>query len=172
MTRAERKDRDQEFQLWKEYQDIAVGFHDLIIQLRVKSLGGVAAIIGLFGALVKLGGSTPTPWGAISAVFAVLSLAWAAIAALDGLYYSRLLDGAVKAIKELERNGGRIELTCRIVEQTDRWWVRGREVFYIAIFAGLSLAWMLSTAEYCRTAGCKALVHKLGVCDLVEFFGI
>src|SRR5437870_6894166 len=91
------------FEVWKEYEKIAMHFNELIIQLRVRALAGVATISALVGFLSK--GDTPEDfrWGILAAVFAMLLLVWLAIWFLDMHYYNRLLLGSVRAILEIEK---------------------------------------------------------------------
>jgi len=95
-------DETELFKVWKEYEGIAMHFNELIIQLRTRSLAGVAAILALYGFVTK--GDTPEEfrWGVLAAVFFLLSVVWIAIWILDHCYYTRLLLGAVRAILEIE----------------------------------------------------------------------
>lgn len=37
------------FDTWKKYEDIAMHFNDLIIRLRIQSIGGIAALAAILG---------------------------------------------------------------------------------------------------------------------------
>lgn len=78
-------------------------FNDLISQLRVRTLGGIAVISALVALLSKGEGAGDFRWGILAAVFLILAIIWVAIFCLDMLYYDRLLRGAVAAITALEK---------------------------------------------------------------------
>ena len=93
------------FEVWKEYEAIARHFNELIMNLRVQALGGVAAastVVGIF--FCKDAESGALRWAALAIAFLVLAVLWAALAYLDLFYYNRLLLGAVDAIIELEES--------------------------------------------------------------------
>ena len=90
------------FEIWKQYEKIAVHFNDLILRLRVQALGGVAAIAALAGFVLKEHPSGHIGWKVLAVAFAVLLIFWIALCLLDLLYYNRLLLGAVDAILEIE----------------------------------------------------------------------
>ena len=102
---------ENHFELWKESEAIAIHFNELIITLRTQALGGLAAttaiLLGVIGHSVKAGqdteGMSPkTGWGILGAAFVLLAAFWSALAVLDLGYYSRLLEGAVVGIIEIE----------------------------------------------------------------------
>jgi hypothetical protein len=90
------------FELWEEYEKIAVHFNDLILRLRVQALGGVAAIAALAGFVLKEHPAGLIGWKVLAVAFAVLLIFWIALCLLDLLYYNPLLLGAVDAILEIE----------------------------------------------------------------------
>jgi hypothetical protein len=92
------------FEVWKEYEAIAMHFNDLIIQLRIRALGGIAAISAVVGFIYKENSSELFRWGILGGVFFKLIIVWSAIWIIDFYYYNnRLLAGAVYAIKEVEK---------------------------------------------------------------------
>src|SRR5208337_911230 len=89
---------------WVEQEKIAMHFNDLIIKVRTQALGGLAAIIGVGGAIIhERGSSTAFPWELVAAIFFFLTAFWVAIWILDFLYYNRLLIGAVDSLLTLEK---------------------------------------------------------------------
>jgi hypothetical protein len=180
------------FKVWKEYENIAMHFNELLIKLRVQALGGIAVISALVGFLSK--GDTPEDfrWGALAGVFLVLILVWVAIWFLDFRYYNLLLSGAVTGILQIEQKSKththikELELS-HIIEQAIRgkmsdlkgpgFWSKqywfyilgsGRHWFYILVLLSLSLALWFSTTEYCSKAAENALEQTHGICRLTS----
>lgn len=92
------------FTLWKEYEEVAMHFNDLLIRIRTQSLAAVAAFATVAGVLLKEESiSHELRWGTLIVVFVALSIFWIAIWILDFTYYNRLLLGAVKALIEIEK---------------------------------------------------------------------
>lgn len=90
-------------ELWVRYEAIAMHFNDLLIKLRTQSLAGIAAVSTIVGVFPKTGiADAHMNWLIAKAIFAAMACFWVAIWCLDLLYYNRLLDGAVNAIKKLE----------------------------------------------------------------------
>jgi hypothetical protein len=91
--------------LWFKYETVAMHFNDLLLKLRTQALGGLAAVAALttlFNDKIPLDIRTT----ALRLVFIILAVVWVAIAALDQLYYQRLLTGAVDALRDFERSTG------------------------------------------------------------------
>jgi len=154
------------YQLWCKYEDIAMHFNDLLIQLRTRSLAGIAAVAALIGVFADNLNEDPlTNWVIASSVFAALSVIWISIFFLDVFYYNRLLSGSVKAILDLENSTSSppakesIDLSTIIVDEFKKPLPRGTNfgvlIFYVLVFllilAGLILSvWQavtLSPAE-------------------------
>src|SRR5438093_1557838 len=91
------------FEVWKQYQVVAMHFNDLLMRLRSQSLAAVAGISAVTGVIIRAGIEPPMRWSALAAVFLFLSLFWLAIWILDFCYYNRLLVGAVDALIEIEK---------------------------------------------------------------------
>lgn len=93
------------FKLWKSYEKVAMHFNDLIIRLRIQSIGGLAALATVLGIVLKTtsGADEPFNYGLAILALIVLMLCWIAIGVLDLWYYNRLLEGSVNAILELEK---------------------------------------------------------------------
>lgn len=94
---------DRLFEVWKEYEEVAKHFNDLLIRLRTQALGGVAAI-SAFATIITKGDLIPSlRWELLIGVLLLLVFFWVAVWILDALYYNRLLYGAVTAILEIEQ---------------------------------------------------------------------
>jgi hypothetical protein len=114
------------FSVWKEYENVAMHFNDLLIRLRTQALGGVAALAAVAGVIVR-GDLAPTlRWSVLACAFLLLILFWAAVWILDMRYYNRLLHGAVKALLEIEeasrenRPAPSLVLSTRIEETAEQ----------------------------------------------------
>lgn len=94
------------FEVWKEYESIAMHFNELLIQLRTRALGGIAVITALVSVLSKGETASDFRWSVLSAVLFILTLVWIAIWILDVKYYRRLLYGAVRDVLEIESVSG------------------------------------------------------------------
>lgn len=168
------------FEVWKEYEGIAMHFNELIIQLRVRALGGVAAISALVGFFSK--GDTPKDfrWGILASVFVLLCFVWIAIWLLDIFYYNRLLMGAVRAILEIEKLSEqyvkikKLNMSHRIEETVsgdfsglgkEPLW-SGRRWFYLLVFIALLLGLCFSLGQYCINSSEASIVRKFGICCL------
>lgn len=94
------------FKLWKSYEDVAMHFNDLIIRLRIQSIGGIAALAAILGIFLKdsSGNSFSFNYCIATVALFVLTMFWLSIFFLDIFYYNRLLEGAVNAILKLEQN--------------------------------------------------------------------
>ena len=91
------------FEIWKEYEEVAKHFNDLLIRLRTQALGGAAAI-SAFATIITNGDLVPSVrWELLVGIFLLLVFFWVAVWILDVLYYNRLLYGAVAAIMEIEQ---------------------------------------------------------------------
>lgn len=144
------------WEVWKEYEKIAMHFNDLIIKLRIQALGGVAALSVGIGAIAKFEHEAPFSWLILFVSFLFLSLLWLAIWRLDFGYYNKLLQGAVEEVLRLEELSGRsqdldkIHLSHSIMdaEMNDEYLLLKRRVgcgrffsarwmFYILVLVGL-----------------------------------
>ena len=91
-------------EIWKEYEKIAMHFNTLLIQLRMRALGGLGVIVALIGFVSRSSESDELQWGLLGASFLVLSIVWFAIFLLDYFYYNKLLLGAVSSTLDLEKD--------------------------------------------------------------------
>lgn len=113
------------FEVWKEYEHIAMHFNELLIQLRIRALGGIAVIVALVSILSKGEASVGFRWEIVAAVLFILSLVWVAIWIIDMNYYRRLLFGAVRAVLEIEKESANtrelksLKLSHRIKEAVE-----------------------------------------------------
>ncbi len=99
---------EQYFEVWKQYEEIAMHFNVLIIRLRTQSIGGLAALTAILGFVLKNneGSDGAFCYGLASVAIGFLILCWLAVCVLDLRYYNRLLEGSVNAILELEKHKG------------------------------------------------------------------
>jgi len=152
------------FDVWKEYENIAMHFNDLIIQLRVRALGGIAAISALVGFLSKSQSSDMFRWEFLSVVFGILIIVWLAIMFLDLFYYDRLLGGAVASILQIEKvskiktrvmhlnMSEMIEKSIRgELSKQKEGCLSGRKWFYGLVFVALFFSFGFSFFEYVET---------------------
>lgn len=167
------------FEVWKEYERIAMHFNELIIQLRVRALAGVAAISALVGFLSR-GDPEDFRWGILAAVFFMLVIVWVAIWLLDSRYYDRLLIGSVRAILEIEEASKtqtkirEINISHRIEEtvagnftgiQKEPFWRSGRLWFYVLVLIALLGGSYFSLNQHCLISPASTLTDKY-VCYL------
>ncbi|MEP4052395.1 MAG: hypothetical protein ABJN22_09130 [Litorimonas sp.] len=89
------------FDLWIEYEKIAMHFNELLMQLRPRALAGVGAVVTLSGVFATE--SDGFNWTLIAFVSFFLLFIWIGIFVIDKYYYDRLLSGAVAPILELEK---------------------------------------------------------------------
>lgn len=71
------------FELWKEYEAIAMHFNDLLIRLRTQALAAIAALVTIIGIFAKSNAKAYTSWELVSFAFAILSVFWLAIWIID-----------------------------------------------------------------------------------------
>ncbi len=145
------------FELWKEYEAIAMHFNDLIIRLRIQSVGGVAAIATIAGIVSNRDEAIGVRWEILSGAFLILTLFWLAVWILDHGYYNKLLSGAVKAIVEIERDDTvlpRIKMSMTIEEQFNRGrGIWAQRIFYSIVFLVLSASAVFSLCQIGRQSG-------------------
>jgi len=154
------------FHLWKEYENIAMHFNDLIMRLRTQALGAVAALATIIGIFARAGAETHTNWEMVAFAFSILLLFWIAVWCIDFLYYNRLLKGAVASLIRIEsisasrKRARPIDLSTNVEKAVDGKLSRGdrkstgirslgRWIFYVivslALAAGLIYSiWMAS----------------------------
>ena len=125
-------------------------FNGLIIQFRVQVLGGLAGLTTIGGFLIGQKFDTPRQrFGAVAIGGLVLAVTWAAAAVLDIFYYSRLLDGAVQAIRTLEKRNPDIQLSTTIeqsVNGPNAVWITGTHAVWF--FYGIVFVFLLSLAVW------------------------
>lgn len=154
--------------VWKHYEDVAMHFNDLIIKLRTQSIGGLAALVAILGIFLHgqegVNESISCHLGIIAII--CLMLLWIAVWMLDMCYYNRLLEGAVNAILELEKNKADfmkkkdINLSSNIEDAFHKRFAHevrgcrrcfdGRNGFYVMVFAALSVILVVSIVMYRR----------------------
>lgn len=134
-----------EFAIWNEYEKVAMHFNDLIMRLRTQALGTLAGVVAISGLAVSFAQKSESTSQLVILLSALVffTLAWVALYFLDMLYYHKLLEGAVKAILELEKdkqngqNKKRINLSTKIHEEVPH------RMITITAFYGLVLLALL-----------------------------
>jgi len=173
------------FKLWKTYEKVAMHFNDLIIRLRIQSIGGLAALATILGIVLKSNNSSDESFNYGFAIIAIcfLILCWIAIWNLDLRYYNRLLEGSVNAILELEKNKEsflekkEINLSSNIerafrqrFEHESRNWpsriLNGRNLFYLTVLSALVVI-LICTIVLCYR-DCRQLEIKSGTSTQVQ----
>src|SRR2546426_4948083 len=103
---------------WKTTEEVAMHFNDLIMNFRLKAIGGITAAAGVFGTILLSKGDVATTaqnFRLFAAAAFLLVPVWFAVAWIDLAYYQKLLRGAVdEALRLEESTKGRIELSTRI----------------------------------------------------------
>ena len=113
------------FDLWKEYEKIAMHFNDLLIQLRLRALAGIGVIGTLSGVFAKQ--PEQFNWVLIAFVSFFLLCIWGAIFVIDKNYYARLLAGAVRSLVELEKVAKIDDFQIELSSQIERSVFKGKE---------------------------------------------
>lgn len=171
------------FEVWKEYEQIAMHFNELLMQLRMRALGGVAAISALVGILSKGDTAADFRWGIVSAVLLAIAVVWIAVWIIDTKYYTRLLYGSVRAVLEIEKISREsrivrsLEMSHRIKESVegdfsglDKNPVLKSAVswFYALVLFILLAGAYLSLDEHCTSAAGTPLTHSHDFCRAVQ----
>jgi len=158
------------FQLWKEYEGVAMHFNDLIIRLRSQSLGAVGAFAALAAVIARNDTTAELRWGLLTGAFALLMVFWCAVWILDLGYYDRLLAGAVDALVIIESESvgskfvDRIDLSTKIEARVKSCSVRHkghRRTFYVVVFLGLLAGFAVSAYQLHTDARKQAHVAAL-----------
>ncbi len=111
----------EQIKLWFHYEQVAMHFNDLIIRYRLQLMGGVGAIAVGAGYLITEKAEVanqPKLWFWVSMTLFVMVTA---AAILDIFYYNRLLEGAVIALLEYERNNPNFYMSTRIHQRAGGW---------------------------------------------------
>lgn len=131
---------DRAFHYWRECEDVAMHFNELLIRFRLQALAATAAAGGLVGVITR--SDDMIHWETLGAGLLGLSCFWLAAAFIDFFYYHRLLRGAVRELRRIEKQSdGMMSLSTRIEEtcsQCDS--LVGRSLFYGTPFLALTLA--------------------------------
>ncbi|MFT7389326.1 MAG: hypothetical protein ACI8VC_002592 [Candidatus Endobugula sp.] len=105
----------EKFEVWKEYEKVAMHFNDLLIQLRIRALGGLGVVVAIVGVVAKFSSEGQNFWSILAVSLSVLFLVWLTIYFIDMHYYNKLLMGAVNATVELEINTDyKLDLSTKI----------------------------------------------------------
>ena len=164
------------FEVWKEYEQIAMHFNDLLMKLRMQALAGVTAVSTFVGLFAETE-SNAEGWGIAAFAFLILAAFWTAIWLIDSLYYNRLLLGAAKTLFEIEElsktqdtvdqinlsSNLNMAVSKRPDKRTARWnQKRGRIWFYSIVLLVLLIGFAYSVYQtgsleglsiFCRTPG-------------------
>jgi len=105
---------EERFALWKEYENVAMHFNDLNMRWRLQAMGGLATLVTVAGFVVGDIADLGTRYRGMLLLSGTLAFAWIGIAVIDLGYYSKLLHGAVDAIRAVEREAPHIKLSTRI----------------------------------------------------------
>src|SRR4030043_410255 len=171
LNREETNEKESEkyyFKLWKSYEDVAMHFNDLIIRLRTQSIGGLAALATILGIFLHSQDDNQSFKCGLAIIATIcLILLWVAIWTLDMCYYNRLLEGAVNAILEIEKNKAtffkmkEIKLSTNIdaaflkhFKHENTWykrWFNSRNRFYMMVLCALGVILIVSILTYCRS---------------------
>jgi len=128
------------FELWKEYESIAMHFNTLLIQLRVRALASITAIATILAYATKISSSPAAQHTILGISLIVLSIIWIAIYIIDIHYYNKLLIGAVQAItdleeeKEYDENSIKFSSTVKDIVNGKAIFIYPIILFYIIIF--------------------------------------
>lgn len=103
--------------LWYRYEEIAMHFNNLLMQFRLQLIGGVGAIGTIATYLIggKVDDVVQRAWLRTVLAGGLLVLILAA-AIIDVWYYSRLLEGTVATLIDLEAKHPEIQLSTKIEE--------------------------------------------------------
>jgi hypothetical protein len=156
------------YEVWKQYEDIAMHFNDLLMRLRTQALAAIAALATIIGIFAKINGSN-TDWESVTIAFTILVFFWIAIWVLDFCYYNRLLLGAAVALFNIEEISKK-ELRIRHLEMSTmirdavagklddvifQWSLnRGRWIFYGLVCVGLLIGLSYSGYEWLGKINC------------------
>ena len=147
------------FDLWVQYEKIAMHFNDLLIQLRLRALAGIGVIGTLTGVLAKQ--PEQFNWTLMAFVSFFLFCIWIAIFIVDKFYYARLLSGAVKALIELEKealvDGFKIKMSTHIERSVFKNKKPSDMIFAVLWFYGIVAVLLLSVLYM--------LLNHLGIID-------
>jgi hypothetical protein len=139
------------FELWAKYEDVAMHFNTLLIQFRVQLIGGLTALTTVGGYLIgEKVHERKQRFGILTLYSFILLAAWIGAAALDLLYYSHLLKGAVAAILEIEEKSG-IRFS-KVIEEGMGWGTWGPRLFYGLVTLALLLLFGWSGWKYLHTS--------------------
>ena len=103
--------RQRLLEAWKQSEDVAMHFNNLLAGFRLKAIGGLAVGATLAAGLKAGIGTNPS---VVSAVLVGLAITWRLVAWLDFSYYYRRLAGAVTELLRLEEVLGEVQLSQAI----------------------------------------------------------
>jgi hypothetical protein len=111
-------------ELWAKGEDVAMHFNQLIMTFRLRALAALGVAGGVVGTvLLNEKSAQYTRFNYVAFAFAMFFIAvlWLAVAAIDILYYHRLLVGAVEDLLRLEKqSNGVIQLSTAIAARAEQ----------------------------------------------------
>lgn len=170
------------FDVWKEYEKIAMHFNELLIQLRTRALGGIAVITALVSVLSKGETASDFRWSVLSAVLFILTLVWIAIWIIDVKYYRRLLYGSVRAVLEIEAisNSHKVVNSLRMSHRIKEAIESGRQEpaakhlwsdaiawFYTVILVSLIAGMYISLDQHCTQLAKASSAQGHAICRVL-----
>ena len=138
--------------LWFHYEEITMHFNQLIIQYRLQLMGGVGAIGAVASYLIASKTEEANRPGLRFVVSLTLLVLVSAAAYLDIYYYNQLLEGAVDALLEFEKNNPRIYMSTRIHDAVKGDWPWPViHIWYSAIIVPLVVFVLWSINDYLQS---------------------
>lgn len=140
---------DATLQLWFHYETIAMHFNELIIQYRLQLMGGTGAIGAIAFALIQGKDMSPSEMRLYRMLLTTLMLVLVSAAGyLDLAYYSKLLEGAVAALLDLEKSIPQIKMSTQIAEHVGEKGLRAACYWYAALIGPLTVLCLWSQYKF------------------------
>ena len=158
----------QVWKYWVQCEEIAMHFNKLIMDFRLRALGGVALSSGFMVAMLR-DESFDRHIPFLAAWLIAMCVVWIAIGIIDRFYYQRLLHGVVIEILRIEADYGGNFLRCsRQIEHTvndglgnEKHWPRW--AFYllplIPLFGGAIWCFCIARHEPATRSAAEHSVH-------------
>jgi hypothetical protein len=148
---------EDEARLWAKAEDVAMHFNEMIMNFRLRALGGITLAGGLVGTVLLKGNGPPSSVNLLTfgGAMALLAVLWRAIHSIDDRYYQKLLLGAVDDLIRLEaQSDGRIQLSTLIEKRVAGAMPEAVERFYqIPTYALVVTATLAGILAACRLGG-------------------
>lgn len=142
----------QVWKYWVQCEEIAMHFNKLILDFRVRALGGVSVAVGVMIATLKTE-SVDRHLPYLGGWLVAMAVIWCAVALIDRYYYQRLLHGVVIEILRIEREyGGNFLRASRQIEHTVNDELGNNKSWPRWAFYGLPLFALVGGAAWCFAA--------------------